>query len=408
MKNSLLFKLILFVFLISVFSGCDLDDDNKVPEDNYIVDFVKHKTYTVEQIKTSLSLYAFIYPELQVIIDNLKHGVEVYKITYKTKFDGKEIIASGLVAVPLTSGSYAILSYQNGTNTQNSNAPSVSPDYEMYQLIEFVASTGFIVSVPDYLGFGASSTMFHPYYDKKSTVESVTDMLWAVKELANNYLQVVPKNDLYVMGYSQGGWSTLQLHKYIEENYSSEFNLKASACGAGGYDVRFINDYILEQTEYPMPYYIGYMINSFVKLGDVTNPTTDIFKSPYSERILKLYDGKNSGDDINAQLTTKIADLFTADYRSSVNTNVKFASVVSTLSKNSIAAWKTNIPTMILHGTADNYVPYKGSENLYNDFLAKGVSAGKVTFVPIPGADHGSAIIPSGVASLKWFIGLNK
>lgn len=408
MKNSLLFKLILFVFLISVFSGCDLDDDNKVPEDNYIVDFVKHKTYTVDQIKTSLSLYAFIYPELQVIIDNLKYGVEVYKITYKTKFDGKEVIASGLVAVPLTSGSYAILSYQNGTNTQNSNAPSVSPDYEMYQLIEFVASTGFIVSVPDYLGFGASSTMFHPYYDKKSTVESVTDMLWAVKELANNYLQVVPKNDLYVMGYSQGGWSTLQLHKYIEENYSSEFNLKASACGAGGYDVRFINDYILEQTEYPMPYYIGYMINSFVKLGDVTNPTSDIFKSPYSERILKLYDGKNSGDEINAQLTTKIADLFTAEYRSSVNTNVKFASVVSTLSKNSIAAWKTNIPTMILHGTADNYVPYKGSENLYNDFLAKGVSAGKVTFVPIPGADHGSAIIPSGVASLKWFIGLNK
>lgn len=408
MKNILLLRFILFVFLISVFSGCDLDDDNKVPEDNYIVDFVKHKTYTVDEIKARLSLFVAIYPELKIISDNLKYGVEVYKITYKTKFDGKDIIASGMVAVPITSGSYPILSYQNGTNTQNSNAPSVNPDYEMYQLIEYVASTGFIISVPDYLGFGASSTMFHPYYDKKSTVESITDMLWAVKEMANNYLQVVPKNDLYVMGYSQGGWSTLQLHKYIEENYSSEFNLKASACGAGGYDVRFINDYILEQTEYPMPYYIGYMINSFVKLGDVTNPTSDIFKSPYSERILKLYDGKNSGDEINAQLTTKIADLFTAEYRSSVNTSVKFASVVSTLSKNSIAAWKTNIPTMILHGTADNYVPYKGSENLYNDFLAKGVAAGKVTFVPIPGGDHGTSIIPSGVASLTWFIGLNK
>lgn len=408
MKNILLLRFILFVFLISVFSGCDLDDDNKVPEDNYIVDFVKHKTYTVDEIKARLSLFVAIYPELKIISDNLKYGVEVYKITYKTKFDGKDIIASGMVAVPITSGSYPILSYQNGTNTQNSNAPSVNPDYEMYQLIEYVASTGFIISVPDYLGFGASSTMFHPYYDKKSTVESITDMLWAVKEMANNYLQVVPKNDLYVMGYSQGGWSTLQLHKYIEENYSSEFNLKASACGAGGYDVRFINDYILEQTEYPMPYYIGYMINSFVKLGDVTNPTSDIFKSPYSERILKLYDGKNSGDAINAQLTTKIADLFTDEYRSSVNTNVKFASVVSTLSKNSIAAWKTNIPTMILHGTDDKYVPYKGSENLYKDFLAKGVAAGKVTFVPIPGGDHGTSIIPSGVASLTWFIGLNK
>lgn len=408
MKNSLLFRLFLLIFLVSAFAGCDLDDDNKVPEDNYIVDFVKHKSYSVDEIKSRMSLFVAIYPELKVISDNLKYGIDVYKITYKTKFDDKEVIASGLVSVPQTSGSYSLLSYQNGTNTQNSNAPSVSPDYELYQLIEYVASTGFIVSVPDYLGFGASLNMFHPYYDKKSTVESVTDMLWAVKEMANNYLQVVPKNDLYIMGYSQGGWSTLQLQKYIEENYLSEFNLKASACGAGGYDVRFINDYILEQTDYPMPYYIGYMINSFVKLGDVTNPTSDIFKSPYSERILKLYDGKNSGDEINAQLTTKIADLFTDEYRSSVNTNIKFASVVSTLSKNSIAAWKTNIPTMILHGTDDKYVPYKGSENLYKDFLAKGVSPGNITFIPIPGGDHGSSIIPSGVASLTWFIGLNK
>lgn len=408
MKTSLLYRIILFVFLISMFSGCDLDDDNKVPEDNYIVDFVKHKTYTLNDIKSRLGLYVAFYPDLKIINDNLKHGVEVYKITYKTRFNGKEIVASGLVAIPQTSGSYSILSYQNGTNTLNSNAPSVNPDYELYQLLEFVASTGFIVSVPDYLGFGASSTMFHPYYDKKSTNESIIDMLWAVKEMANNYLQVVPKNDLYIMGYSQGGWSTMQLQKYIEENYSSEFNLKASACGAGGYDIKYINDYILALNSYPMPYYIGYMINSYMNLGDVTIPFSDIFKSPYSERISTLYNGKNSGDEINAQLTTKIADLFTNEYRSGVNTNIKYTSVLNTLSKNSVSAWKTNIPTMILHGTSDTNVPYQGSENIYNDFLAKGVSANKITFVSFPGADHSSAIIPSGAASLKWFIELNK
>jgi len=408
MKNSSLFKLILFFFLVTTFSGCDLDDDNKVPEDNYIVDFVKHKTYTVEDIKARLNLYVILYPELKVIVDNLKYGVEVYKITYKTKFKDKEIIASGLVSVPQTSGTFPILSYQNGTNTLHSNAPSVNPDDQLFQMLEFVAATGFIVSVPDYLGFGSSANMFHPYYDRKSTVESTTDMLWAVRELANNYLLALPKNDLYIMGYSQGGWATMQLQKYIEENYSSEIKLKASACGAGGYDVRYINDYILAQTEYPMPYYIGYIINSYSNLGEVTNPTTDIFKSPYSERILTLYNGTKSGDEINAQLTTKIADLFTAEYRSGVNTNVKYASVVSTLSKNSISAWKTNVPTMILHGTADTYVPYQGSENIYNDFLAKGVSKSTVTLVPFPGLGHNTAIIPSGVASINWFINLEK
>jgi pimeloyl-ACP methyl ester carboxylesterase len=210
------------------------------------------------------------------------------------------------------------------------------------------------------------------------------------------------------MGYSQGGWATMQLQKYIEENFSSEFKLRASACGAGGYDVSYINDYILGQTDYPMPYYIGYMINSFVKLGDVTNLPADIFKSPYSERILTLYNGTKSGDEINAQLTTKIADLFTAEYRSGVKTNNKFSSVVSTLSKNSISAWKTNVPTMILHGTADTYVPYQGSENIYNDFLAKGVSKSNVSLVPFPGLGHTTAIIPSGVASISWFIDIIK
>jgi pimeloyl-ACP methyl ester carboxylesterase len=408
MRNISFFKIILLIALIYTFSGCDLTNDNKVPEDNYLVDFVKHKTYTVADIKARLNIYVIIYPELQTIIDNLQHGVEVYKITYKTKFKGNEIIASGLVSVPLTSDSYPLISYQNGTNTLHSNAPSVNPDYELYQLLEFVASTGFIVSVPDYLGFGSSANMYHPYYDRKSTVESATDMLWAVKELANNYLQVTPKNDLYIMGYSQGGWATMQLQKYIEENYPTEFKLKASACGAGGYDVRYINDYILAQTEYPMPYYIGYIFNSYINLGDITNPTTDVFKSPYSERILTLYNGTKSGEEINAQLTSKIADLFTSEYRSGVNTNPKFASVINSLSKNSIAAWKTNVPTMILHGTADNYVPPQVSTNIYNDFLAKGVPAGTVTLVPIQGAGHNSAIIPSGVASINWFIGLNK
>jgi pimeloyl-ACP methyl ester carboxylesterase len=408
MRNISFFKIILLIALIYTFSGCDLTNDNKVPEDNYLVDFVKHKTYTVADIKARLNIYVIIYPELQTIIDNLQHGVEVYKITYKTKFKGNEIIASGLVSLPLTSGSCPLISYQNGTNTLHSNAPSVNPDYELYQLLEFVASTGFIVSVPDYLGFGSSANMYHPYYDRKSTVESATDMLWAVKELANNYLQVTPKNDLYIMGYSQGGWATMQLQKYIEENYPTEFKLKASACGAGGYDVRYINDYILAQTEYPMPYYIGYIFNSYINLGDITNPTTDVFKSPYSERILTLYNGTKSGEEINAQLTSKIADLFTSEYRNGVKTNPKFASVINSLSKNSIAAWKTNVPTMILHGTADTYVPYQVSTNIYNDFLAKGVPPGTVTLVPIQGAGHNSAIIPSGVASINWFIGLNK
>lgn len=409
MKSLSKYALLVLFALITLLNGCDLNNNSEPePTDRYLVSFEKHRTYLPTFIRSVLTPLTTPYPELKSMVDNLQYGVEVYKITYNTKFEGKDIVASGLVSIPLGSGSFPVISYQNGTNTLNSNAPSVNPDNELYLLLEFVASTGFIVSVPDYLGFGASSSMYHPYYDRKSTVESVTDMLWAVNELVKNYLTITNKKDLYIMGYSQGGWATMELQKYIEENYATEFNLKASACGAGGYDLRYINNYILGREEYPMPYYIGYIMNSYIKSGKITIPASDIFKSPYSERILTLYDGTKSGDQINAQLTTKTADLFTSDYKTGANTNSKFISVMSSLSNNSRTAWKTNVPTLILHGTEDTYVPYQVSDNIYKDFLAKGVPASTVTLVPIPGAGHNSAIIPTGVASINWFIELSK
>jgi pimeloyl-ACP methyl ester carboxylesterase len=408
MKKFSSYSIILFFVFITVLSGCDLNNTDSKPTDKYLVSYTKHKTYLPSFIRLLLTPLSTTYPELKTIVDNLQYGVDVYKITYNTKFEGKDIIASGLVSVPIGDGSFPVISYQNGTNTLNNNAPSVNPDSELYLLLEFVASTGFIVSVPDYLGFGSTSSMYHPYYDRKSTVETTTDMLRAVNELVKNYLVITNKKDLYITGYSQGGWATMELQKYIEENYASEFSLKASACGAGGYDLRYINNYILAQPEYPMPYFIGYIMHSYIKSGKITIPATDVFKSPYNERILTLYDGTKSGEQINAQLTTKTADLFTAEYLTGANTNSKFISVMSSLSNNSRTAWKTNVPTMILHGTEDTYVPYQVSDNIYKDFLAKGVPANLVTLVPVPGAGHNSGIIPIGVASINWFIELSK
>lgn len=408
MKKVLNYKIILFFLLLAAFSACDINNNDE-PEnsDKYLVSFEKHKTYKLADMKAVLNIYANLYPDLKNISDKLEHDIDVYTITYTTKFKGDDIIASGLVSVPTAAGNFPLMSYQNGTNTLHSEAPSVNPDNQLFLLLEFIASTGFVVSVPDYLGFGASSNMFHPYLDKESTIQSVTDMLRAVEELTTNHLQFESNNDLYITGYSQGGWATMQLQKALEENNGSEFNLKASSCGAGPYDLRFVNDYILGLTNYPMPYFVGYIFNSYLNLDDITNPAGDIFKSPYDQRVMTLFNGTKSGDEINAQLTTATADLFTADYKSTSNSDSKFSTVISSLDKNSIAAWKTNIPTLLTHGTNDTYVPEQISKNLYDDFVDKGVDQTKITYIAIPGAGHNTAVIPSGVATFSWFISLN-
>jgi pimeloyl-ACP methyl ester carboxylesterase len=407
MKKIPFLKSALIIIIISILSSCNPDNGDDQPIDQYLVSYEKYKTYLPAFIKSVLSVLEDDYPQLKDISDQMVHGVDVYKITYMTKFDGKDIMASGIVSIPVSEGAFPIISFQNGTNTLHNNAPSVNPGNELYTLLQFMASAGFVVSVPDYLGFGASKAMFHPYLDKESTVQTVTDMLRAVNELMTIHLDKEVSKDLFIAGYSQGGWATMQLQKTLEQGATGEFNLKASACGAGPYDLKLVNNYILSEDEYPMPYFIGYIFNSYINLEDITNSSSDVFKSPYSDRILQLYDGTKSGEEINAQLTTTTNLLFTEEYKTTASTNAKFSTVISTLEKNSVVAWKTNVPTMLLHGSADNYVPPTTSTNLYNGFVAQGVDKSKVTLVPIPGAGHTTGIVPSCVAAFNWFIELN-
>ncbi|QGY42338.1 prolyl oligopeptidase family serine peptidase [Maribellus comscasis] len=406
----ILSKLAILAFVVYLLSACDLVDNGggDEPADSFLTGYEQVNTFIPLTINLALDQIPGDYPELDYIKEKVQHGVLVYKITYNTSFEGQLKSASGLVCIPTGEGSFPIMSYQNGTNTLNSNAPSENPDYELYLLLEAVASTGFVVVIPDYLGFGESSDMFHPYLDKESSNKSVLDMLRAAQELAENHIDTELSGDLYIAGYSQGGWATLQLQKEIENKYSGEFNLKASACGAGPYDLNYINEYITAQTTYPMPYYLGYMFNSYVNLGDITTPVDEVFKEPYASKILSLYDGSKSGEEINAELTTNISNLLTANYISNFETDEQYASVVSTLEVNSISAWATTTPTLLIHGLADSYVPSKVSTDIYQEFLSLGVSLNQVTWLGLPETDHIGGIVPSGLASVSWFLQLEE
>jgi pimeloyl-ACP methyl ester carboxylesterase len=358
-------------------------------------------------VETMFEQLVVQYPEMATVQERVNHGIIIYKITYKTTFQGESQLASGLVCVPTGQGSFPVISYQNGTNTLNSNAPSVNPNYDFYILLEAIASTGFVISIPDYLGFGSSDNMFHPYLHKESTVQTVLDMLRAVDELAA-VREFSLNNELYLTGYSQGGWATMQVQKAIEEDFSSEFNLKASAPGAGPYDLNFIKEYILSQETYPMPYYFGYLYNSFLNIDEeAITPIEEVFSSPYDLLIPTLFDGSMSGEEINAKLTTDVAELFTENFRLNYNTNNLFNSLTEILANNSIEAWNTSTPTKIIHGKADTYVPAIISKNIYDEFVAQGAGS-RVQYIEIPETDHTGGIVPAGLISIGWFLELTE
>lgn len=392
--------LLLLTAVISVTYSCNKD---KGTEFNYFVSKELKVTYSSDYITSLLDNVTPSYPEVTDLLQYFSGGVEVYRIVYKTTVDNKAIEASGLVCIPEGPGEYPVLSFQNGTNTVNAYCPSEFVINPAYQMIEIVASMGYVVVIPDYPGFGQSSDIAHPYLIEEPTTQSIVDMLHAVREMGNTeFPETTIRNEYYIIGYSQGGWATLALDKALETKNQGDFNLKGSACGAGPYNLVSLFEEMMNVVSYPMPVYIGYIVNAYSVYHQFTNPVSDILRQPYDSRLATLYNGNLDSDQINGQLTPVIKDLFTADFLSGFASAPEYSSVRDGLTANSVAAWNTQVPLYLVHGGGDTSVDPSSTENIYQALIGAGTSPQIITKEIIPALDHGEAVVPAMLRGLKF------
>lgn len=398
------FSTIIIIFFTLV-NSCKKDDG---PDNLYFVSKELSASYSKDYINKMVNNASISIPEFNLLKTLVVSDINVYRIVYKTTIKGQTISASGLVCVPVTPGDYPVLSFQNGTNTVYAQAPSESVSDLSYQLVEIIASMGYIVVIADYPGFGKSTQLVHPYLVAEPTVRSLVDMLFAVKELGKSELPgIVIKNEYYLIGYSQGGWATLELHKSLELDYSNDFNLKGSACGAGPYNIFLLLEGMISLTTYPMPSYLGYVLNSYSYYNQITNPITDIFKEPYAARVNTLYTGLLSLDQINSQLTNSVNGLFTSDFLSGFSNSARYASLRDALNKNSITPWHSYKPLMFIHGGKDTHVNYSVTENIYSGMIQAGTSPDLCKKVIFPGVDHGDGVVPFMIQGLLFLRNLS-
>ena len=392
------------ILLVSC-SKSSVTDSPPVPvPDKYLVSYTFVRSMSVMDVNALYSPVQSVYPDVADIIPFVKYGAKVYAVNYNTTLGTKKLVASALICIPDGGGTYPLLSFQNGTNTVYANAPSLNAGNYTTQLITGFATTGFVVVIPDYLGFGASTQVFHPYLHLESTVTPILDLFRAVREMsAKTDLNFKYSTDTYLMGYSQGGLSTLQLHKTIENSYAGEFILKAVGCGAGPYNLIQITDLVVGSTNYYQSYYIAYLMKGFKSVGAFTNAYTDIFNEPYASRIDGLFNGINSGIAINDQLTSNMSQLFNPELRTTLDTNPKFQNMRDALAASSVAAWKIKTPLILTHGQADTDVSPLMTKQLYDNLMLLDPTL-PVTYIPMAGMDHGSASAPSLVNFMKRFL----
>ena len=402
---------ILVVFFCFFIISCSDNEGPGGEQNNFTyLESSEYITSIQESIaKITFTFLAQQYGEAAGMSDEVMTSASVYKITYNTTFQDKKLVASGLICVPDNAGDYPLLSFQNGTNVEYNRAPSVDTNSDLYRMLESVATMGFVVVIPDYPGFGESEQVLHPYLEKENTIPSLTDMLKAAREfVSQSQVDASLNDDLYLMGYSQGGWATMQLQNEIEVAGLENYHLKASACGAGPYDLNYVNSMIVNRETYPMPYFLAFLMHAYQTHRQFPNELNEIFAEEYASKIPTLFDGMTSGGEINTELTTQVSDLLQENYRLGYDTDEEYDSIQIAFENNSIAAWNTSTPTRLYHGANDTFVPLESSEKLKTDFENLGVTNDQVKLIIIPDVNHQSGILPFGFASLNWFLELKK
>ena len=314
----------------------------------------------------------------------VRYPIRVYKLTYTTRnTDGQLLTASGALLLPVTPQALPLLSYQHGTISPDGEerAPSYySASSEVYSAMSVLASTGYLVSAPDYIGYGASKAVPHPYEHASSLASASLDMMRAAKEFCEKEKVALNKKN-FLLGYSEGGYATMALHKLIEEKFPAEFAVTASAPGAGAYHKTAFANYILgsnQQLDFLSSYV--WVLDTYNRVYNINRAPGYYFNQPWATELQA-----NPFSDVPETSN----ELFTSTFRTSI-LNKADAPMAAAFRDNDIYDWQPKAPLALFHGTADDYVPYFNSEDAYNAMRARGAT--QVTLRPIQGGNHFTSV----------------
>jgi dipeptidyl aminopeptidase/acylaminoacyl peptidase len=332
----------------------------------------------------------------------IKYNVRTYRILYTVQLNNKAVNASGLLYIPVGLSTKApLLSLQHGTAFIKRDAPSVSSSFSG---MEYFASAGYITLMPDYVGYGESSELFHPYYDRKSSASTVINMIKAAREFLIK--ENIPFNDqLFLAGYSEGGYVTMAAAQELEHNPIANLKLTAVAAGAGGYDLEAMLHSITSKTYYAYPSYLAFVLMSYNYTYQWNKPLTYFFQPKYAGVLKNDMDGQHDGWYLNAKLTTTVPTLLDGKFYNNIKEE-KEPAFMQTLRDNSVCNWKTEIPVKLYHGTNDEIIPYANSEITVKKMKEAGSKS--VELIPVGSGSHGSSFVPMLENFVPWFETLRK
>jgi pimeloyl-ACP methyl ester carboxylesterase len=297
-----------------------------------------------------------------------EYDVDTYRIDYLTEHtDGRLVNVSGLIAVPVKGASRLspILSFQHGTLFHNNEAPSSQRTLVGNRNPEIIlASLGYIVFSPDYIGYGRSFGEKHPYLQRKTSANTTINMLKAGKNwLARN--AIIDNGQLFMTGYSQGGYVTMAAHRAIQEQDIEGLNVTAVVMGAGPYD-------LTTAIETLVPLDGAVSLIRFLSDNDI-------------ERIV---------NQAIVQFTPVDSDI--------VFDPAFIRRFIDNDQQDNVHEWLPLIPMKLFHGQEDQTVPIVSAENTRDAMLLRGADVDLVICDAVP-SSHLGCVFPYIEFMIRYF-----
>jgi len=316
-------------------------------------------------------------------------GLKTYQLVYRVQLPNRqEVNASAIVVVPSKMGvgeqsltelsemkraSFATVIDNHSTIIDKDNAPSIAVrNYNIPRsALLFSAMNGFITLIPDYVGYGSSAKLTHPYFIKNFPYKNSLALLRAYKSFCKaKHININLKKGLFMVGYSEGGYISLAT---LDALNKKSYKVSLTIAGAAPYflDTMALNS--LKSSDKNHTLFIAYTIYSYAKYYKDIN-LNKIINSKYLSKFSAIFDSNLTKEQIKNSLPTKLygeSGLLKEDFIQ----NFETSKLYQHLKENSLKDINPKDSIKLFHCKHDTLIPYKISQQMQANLENKGATS---------------------------------
>ncbi|MBO4454524.1 MAG: hypothetical protein J5761_05675 [Paludibacteraceae bacterium] len=306
-----------------------------------------------------------------IVQELLKHGNQDKAIeivgTYPS-LDGEynEVTLSGKVILPKGRKPKRLILVSHYTVGSNAEAPS-----NCFSLEGILVRMGYGLIIPDYRGYGITVNEVHPYLVMMETAWNVTDMYFAVRDWLKAVDLSPEHDDIYLMGYSQGGANTMAVEylcemAYDDPNYPDYYiPIHRVFAGGGPYDVKATYERFVNTDTAGYPVAVPLVLQGMIKGNNLNMQIEDMIRPELCDKVIGWVNSKKyTTGQINKLIGTKVThEILTQEAMDQTSNNV--AELYKAMTENSVVSydWCPKSSVYIMHSMDDETVPYTNATN---------------------------------------------